>query len=83
MALHAFSSMILPGRRAVLIVLSAAFLVLNGCAGESYPPLSSVPEPPEGVSSPEETAGIVASLSELKEAIEEDAANRSDAASGD
>ena len=82
MALHAFSSMILPGRRAVPIVLSAGFLVLNGCAQESYPLLSSVPELPESINSPEETAGIVASLSELKEAIEEDTTNRSDAVSG-
>ena len=74
--------MILPGRRAVPIVLSAAFLVLNGCAEESYPLLSSVPEPPEDIRSPEEIAGIVASLSELKEAIEENMANLSDAASG-
>ena len=82
MALHASSSMILPGRRVVPIVLSVAFLMLSGCVEESYPLLSSVPESPAGIRSPEEIAGIVESLSKLKEAIDEDTANLSIAASG-
>ena len=69
MAHQATSSVMLPGRVVLALVLAA---MLSGCADDSWPRLASVPETPPDTATQEEFDGIVDALLDVREAVREE-----------
>ena len=69
MAHQATSSVMLPGRVVLALVLAAT---LSGCTDDSWPRLASVPETPPDTATQEEVDGTIEELLKVREAVEEE-----------